>query len=70
MELPDEMIYYILSFIDKKYDNMKLQTRQKCLCKTSGTNYRIRCKIKPIRNHFYCWCHNNLKTYEKLIASK
>lgn len=70
MELPDDILYYILSFIDKKYDNLRLPSRQRCLCKTISTNYRLRCKKKPMYDHFFCWHHNNLQTCEKLIAIK
>lgn len=69
-QLPDDMLYYILSFTDKKYDNLLLKPKQRCIYKTKNTNYKNRCKRKAMYNNFCCWHHCHAELSEKLIALK
>ncbi len=61
--LPDELIVYILSFINRKFINFR--STNKCICRTKS---QVLCKV--LTKNIYCHIHNHLDSFSKLSLSQ
>ena len=66
MYLPNEMIIYILSYLDKRYNNYVYSNNHKCLCHTVNSGFTKKCK-KPVKIVF-CSIHMNVSLEQKLSS--
>lgn len=64
IQLPAEIYICIISFLDEKYNNYKINKR--CICYTASNNYSKKCK--RITKTVFCYAHEFMPIENILCA--
>ena len=70
MNLPIELLVYIMAYINPSYDYVNGKAKR-CVCYTKQSDYKKRCRMRKLSNsYFVCRSHNNVSFVDLLISLK